>query len=163
MKHYSILLFLCLVVSTGSLGAAYLFAGYWQIIVFFCLFAILWFGVKKHSVFWAASIYLVGFVLLAAIGIIFDLSLLLMLVSGTTALAGWELMQFAPGNIVTHQHHANATLEKLHLQFLGVAIISGLILSLLVSTFSFALPFGITILLVIILFGGLLFGLHQNK
>ena len=164
MKLHSILLILCLTISTGSLGAAYFAAGYWQILFVFPLFAMLWFWVKKISLFWSAALYLMGYVLLAATGIIIDLSLLLMLIAGTTTLASWELMQFTPQLTKDGRPQMNDLLEAYHLKALGLVILSGLILTLFGTALSLEIPFSITILLVIIVFGGLLFGLgNMNR
>ena len=155
MKPHSILLKICLAISTVCLGAGYLASGYWQILLVFPVLALIWFFVVKYSVFWSAAIFLVITISLAAMGILAGFPLFLMLVAGTTALASWELLQFNPKQVEIHP-----LLERNHLKTLGLATGTGLVLALIVSGFSLEIPFVVTSILALILFGGFLWGVR---
>jgi len=160
MKSHSILLKICLAISTVCLSAGYLSTGYWQMLFVFPTLVLIWYFVVKYSVFWSASIFLVVYVLLAAIGIFADLSRFLMLIASTTALASWELMQFNQKKIENSYLKSNHLLEKNHMKTLALATSTGLVLVLISSSISLELPFIVTSILVLILFGGFLFGVR---
>ena len=160
MKPHSILLKICLAISTVCLSAGYLSTGYWQILFVFPTLALIWFFVVKKSVFWSAAIFLVVYTFLAAMGIFTSVSPFLMLITSTTALASWELMQFTEKKVEASLLKSNNLLEKNHLKTLGLATSTGLVLVLISSSISLELPFIVTSILVLILFGGFLFGVR---
>lgn len=160
MKSHSILLKICLAISTVCLSAGYISIGYWQILFGFPILALIWFFMVKYSVFWSASIFLVVYVLLTAIGIFADLSRFLMLIASTTALASWELMQFNQKQVEISLLKSNNLLEKNHIKTLALAISTGFVLVLISSSIYLELPFIVTAILVLILFGGFLFGVR---
>lgn len=160
MKSHSTLLKICLAISTVCLSAGYLSTGYWQVLFVFPTLAIIWLFVVKYSVFWSASIILIVYILLAAIGIFADLSLFLMLIGSTTALASWELMQFTQKKVEISLLKSNNLLEINHLKTLAMATSIGFVLVLISSGISLELPFIITSILILILFGGFLFGVR---
>jgi hypothetical protein len=160
MKSHSILLKICLAFSTVCLCAGYISTGYWQILFVFPILALIWLFVVKYSVFWSASIFLVVYVLLAAIGIFADLSRFLMLIASTTALASWELMQFNQKQVEISLLKSNNLLEKNHIKTLALATSTGFVFMLISSSISLELPFIVTSILVLILFGGFLFGVR---
>lgn len=160
MKSHSTLLKICLAISTVCLSAGYLSTGYWQILFVFPTLALIWYFVVKYSVFWSASIFLVVYLLLAAIGIFVDLSRFLMLIASTTALASWELMQFNQKQVEISLLKSNDLLEKNHLKTLALATGTGLILVFISSGISLEIPLIVTSILVLILFGGFLFGVR---
>jgi hypothetical protein len=160
MKVRSIILNTCLITSIGCVGVGYLFAGYWLIVPALLVMAFFWIFTKQRSVFGSASSVLLGFVILAAIGIIADLSLNLMLIACTTALVSWDLMQFNQSRVGNPLHKTNSSLEKYHLQSLASAASAGLMLAFMGSLISVRLPFGVIVLLVLMAMGCLMLNMR---
>ena len=159
----SIILIICLIISTGCLGAGYILAGYWQILAVFPLMALFWIYTKNRSAFWADSSFLLAYLVLAAIGIVDDQSLVLMIIACTTALVSWDLMQFNQSMVGCSIPDANAALEKYHLNSLALAASAGLILALSSIYINLQFPFGVTILLVSIAMGCLLYSMRYIR
>jgi len=158
MRIRSIALTISLIISTGSLGAGYILAGYWQILPVFFLLALMWILSKKQPVFWPASGFLFVYVILSAIGVIINLSLGLMIVGCIAALASWDLVQFNRSMAETSLASTDPLLEKYHLSSLVVASALGLVLALVGSSISLRLPFVVILALVLIGMGCLLYG-----
>jgi hypothetical protein len=161
MKTQSILLNISLIISTGCLAAGYLIAGYWMIVPALLLLVISWVFSTKRSPFWLAAISLLGYVILAAVGIVVNLSLALMIIASTIALVNWELIQFKHSTASNSQARSNSALENYHLRSLALAASSGLALALFSSFINLQLPFGVVALLVLIAIGGIVFGFQH--
>ncbi|MBN1668681.1 MAG: hypothetical protein JW862_16425 [Anaerolineales bacterium] len=153
MKLRSLLLTLSLLLAAGCLSAAYLLAGYWQIIPILLLLALLWGFTCSRSRFWAASSLLIAFVILAAYGALNDLWLPLIILACTGALAAWDLLQFDPPA-------AGDALESQHLRALAGAIVAGLLLALFSASLNLHLSFGVIVILVLIAIGGIFYGIQ---
>lgn len=159
----SIVLIICLIISTGCLGAGYILAGYWQILAVFPLMALFWIYTKNRSAFWADSSFLLAYLILAAIGIVDRLSLVLMIIACTTVLTSWDLMQFNHSKVGNSLSNTNTALEKYHLNSLALAASAGLILALSSIYINLQFPFGVTILLVLIAMGCFLYSLRYIR
>ncbi|MFC1936041.1 hypothetical protein ACFLYP_00080 [Chloroflexota bacterium] len=157
MKIRSLILNICLIISTVCLSAGYLFAGYWQIVPASLVLIIFWILTKKRSVFWSSSSILVAYVILAAIGITANLSLVLMISASTTALASWDLIQFNQSLFGNPLRKTNAPLEKNHLCSLALAASVGMALALISSFINLSFSFGVMILLVLMAMGCLIY------
>lgn len=160
MKTQSILLNISLIISTGCLAAGYLIAGYWMIVPALLLLVISWVFSSQRSAFWLAAVSLLGYVILAAVGIIVNLSLVLMIIACTLALVNWELIQFKHSTARNSQARSNSALEKYHQRSLALAASSGLALALFSSFINIQLPFGVVALLVLIAMGFLVYGMR---
>jgi len=136
----SIILTVCLIITTVCLGAGYILAGYWLILPVFLAMLLFWIFTKNQPVFITASSLLVVFVILAVIGITADLSLILMIVACIAALVSWDLMQFKYS--------------------LGLAAFAGLTLALISSYINMQFPFVLILLLVLTTVGGLIYGMQ---
>lgn len=158
-KTHSLIFSICLIISTGCLAVGYIFAGYWLILFIVPLIIIMWVFTNKQSAFWPASSILLVFVILATVGIIAELSPVLMTISCTAALACWDLLLFK--NSVTEISHKNnnLVLEKYHLKSLALAISVGLILSLIIANISLHLPFIVIVFLALVIIVCLIYGL----
>lgn len=156
MKTHSTLLIICLVISLGCLGAGYLLAGYWLIFPAFIVAGLFTYFSRKRSVFWSASGLLLACVLLAAIGMLMELSVTLMIVACSAGLAGWELLLFTR-EMAAIKVRANPAFEKGHLFSLGLAAFAGLALALGSAAIDLQLPFCITAVLALAAMGGLVF------
>lgn len=161
MDLHAVLGRICLFISIACLGASYILAGYSWIVFAFLGIGILWFFLKRSSVFWATASPMLACVLLAAIGTVLDLSLPLMVLGCAASLAFWELAAFRqslPGNRSSPQA---VSLERSHLRSLALAVCAGLVLAVTVSQVDLQVPFGLTVLLVLIAVGGLTYGLQS--
>ena len=83
-----------------------------------------------------------------------------MIVASTAAFVSWDLILFSRDKLSDGLSEAKIALERQHLKSLGLAISIGLMLALVSSTFDFQLAFGAVVLLVLIAFGGLVFGMQ---
>jgi len=160
MMIRSIILTVCLIITTVCLGAGYILAGYWLILPVFLAMLLFWIFTKNQPVFITASSLLVVFVILAVIGITADLSLILMIVACIAALVSWDLMQFNQGLVGNSLHKTNASLENNHLYSLGLAAFAGLTLALISSYINMQFPFVLILLLVLTTVGGLIYGMQ---
>ncbi len=147
MKNHLIIQRICLSTSILCLGLPYILAGEWLILPAFLAMAGFWVIVKKWSLFWSASSLLSVFVFLAALGMLANLSTLLMLIACTAALAWWDLATFGDSIVVGQSLETSAPLEKHHLQSLALAVSGGLILAVGSSYLDLQIPFiGIVLL-----------------
>lgn len=160
MKVRSTVFGFCSIISTGSIGVGYFLAGYWQILP--GLLVLLFMGIfrKKLKVVWSSSSYLLAFVVLAAIGVIIGVSVMLMILACTAALASWDLWhleQDLDGNTCSK---SSASFQQYHLRSLAFASSTGLVLAILSANISLHLTFGAIIPLVLIAVGGLIYGME---
>ena len=159
MKVHSIVLNSCLAISAGCLGAGYISGGYWLILPAFLVMAVFWIAMKKRPVFWPASGLLLIHVVLSIIGVTLNLSIYLMICGCAAALASWDLAHFREGIAGNPPLETDAPLTRNRLQSLAMAVFSGLLLAVTSSNINLQFPFGITVLLVLMLMGGLVHGL----
>ena len=97
--------------------------------------------------------------MLAAIGIVAELSLALMIISCTAALVCWDLIQFK-SSIAGNSHDTkNLVLEKYHLKSLALAASGGLILTLISASLSLHFPFIIIVFLALVTIVSLIYGM----
>ena len=160
MKIHSTVLNICLIISTGCLGAGYILAGYWLILPVLLSIVFFWIITRNRSVFWSASGLLLAYVLLAAFGLTAGLSSTLMIVACTAALVSWDLILFNQSMVTNSLARSIVALEKTHLLSLAVAASAGLMLALLSSNINLHFSFVIIILLVLTTIGGLIFGMQ---
>lgn len=161
MKRALIVNKACVATSTVCLSLAYILSGYWLIILFFLAMTLLWKLLKNGSLFRTSSTLLALFVVLAAVGVTLNLSTPLILIAGTAALTSWDLTNFVQSVTDNQPEEPKRRLESFHLRSLAVASSAGLLLSLIASYASFELPFGVTLLLVLIAMGGITYGLQS--
>jgi len=107
----------------------------------------MWVFTNKQSPFWSASSILSVIVMLAAIGVVAELSLVLMIISCTAALVCWELIQFKSSVAGNSRDIKILALEKYHLKSLALAASGGLILTLISANLSLHIPFIIIVFL----------------
>lgn len=163
MKAYSIILGICLIITTTSIGVGYISAGYWLILPAFLLLGLFWMITKKSSLFWSASGLLLAFYLLAAFGITTNISPILMIIACTVALISWDLMQFNRPLFGKSHMEGSMFLGKYHLRTLVFAASVGLLLALLSLYINLELSFRITTILVLIAIGCLIYSIRYLK
>jgi hypothetical protein len=120
------------------------------------LFFIAW----RRSAFQAASVLLFGSFILAAVGVVMQLSFTLMLVSCVGALASWDLMLFYQTVKRATNRDDIGLLEGRHYQSLGIVILGGVLLSLTTVNFALDLPFIVILMLCAVALGGVYFGVR---
>ena len=161
MKSYLITQNICLLTSITCLGFPYILAGYWPIVLFFLAMVAFWIIMKKRSVFWSASISLIVFVLLAAVGVLANLSTLLMVIASTAALAWWDLTHFGQSIVIDQPFETRPLLERTHLQSLVLAISTGLILAFVSAYLNLQISFVGMVLLVVFTIGCLTYAVRS--
>ncbi len=161
MKSHLILQTICLLTSIICLGLPYFVAGYWPIVPFFLSMAAFWTLMKERSVFWSTSILLSFLALRAAVGMLANLSAVLMLVACTAALAWWDLANFRYGLVIGQPPETTLPLERDHLQSLGMTICAGLMLVLIGSSLDLKISFPGMVLLVVFAIGCLMYAAHS--
>jgi hypothetical protein len=160
MKTRSLLFNLSLIISIGCFTAGYFLAGYWLILPLLIVLAAAWIFAYQRPTFWLSAVSLVGAVILAAVGIVLDLSPVLMVIACTMALVSWELIHFKHNTTKNTPAAHRSDLEKHHLRSLVSAASAGLTLALLTMLVNLQLPFGIVALLVLIAMGSLVYGMQ---
>ena len=162
MKSRSMLTLTCLAISSGCLAAGYILSGYWQIFLVFPLMLIAWLLTYKRSTYLSASILLSGYVILASIGIIAELSSTLMIIVCTTALISWELLQDNQRVSGYPLGETNGALKKYHLNSLALAASAGLTLALIGANITLQIPFVVTAFLVVLALGSLIYSMQYT-
>jgi hypothetical protein len=160
MKTRSLILNISLIISTGCLAAGYLLAGFWLVVPALILLVASWVLASQRPIFWLSALSLVGSVVLAATGVAFDFSPILMVIASTATLVSWELIQFKHNTTKSTLAVHNSLLEKFHLRSLVSAASAGLVLALLATFINLRLPFGIVVLLVLVTIGGLVYSMQ---
>lgn len=160
MKPKVILLLGVSLLSAGSITAGYLLAGSWMIIPALLGLGLLFFIARRRSIFQAASVLLVGAFILAAFGVLMQLSIALMLIGCVGALASWDLMLFSQTVKGAANREDISLLEGRHYQSLAIAIAGGVIFSLTAEHLALSLPFMVMLVLCAIALGGVYFGVR---
>jgi hypothetical protein len=163
MKILSITNDICLMIAAACLATGYILGRHWLIVPAFLIMVLFWMITKKRSIFWSASSLLLVYVFLAAIGVIANLSLSLMVVGCTTALASWDLTHFNHGMRGNPLFEAKGSLEKHHMQSLAVMYGASLLLALISSYINLQFPFGVIVFLVLVAMGCTSYGLQYIK
>jgi 4-hydroxybenzoate polyprenyltransferase len=159
MKILSITNDICLMIAAACLATGYILGRHWLIVPAFLIMVLFWMITKKRSVFWSASCLLLVYVFLAAIGVIANLSLSLMVVGCTTALVSWDLAHFNHGE-GNPLFEAKGSLEKHHMQSLSVMYGASLLLALIASFINLQISFGILVFLVLMAMGCLTYSMQ---
>jgi hypothetical protein len=163
MKIRALRLYLCLVIATACLGVGYFLAGYWQIVPILLGTFVIWAWMKKQSGAWSASSFLLVYTVLAAVGVLADLSTALMIIACGFALASWDLLRFEQSIVGNATCHTGTSLEKHHLRSLAVAMATGLLFTIMSLYIHLQLPFVVIVSLVLIALGGLTYGVQYIK
>lgn len=162
MKTYSTPLIFSLLLSTISLGVAYILAGYGQVLSIFFVLSIVLIAGRRISKFWATSFLLAVFMVLASIGIILGLSPALLIFGGTAALASWEMILHKDRMQVSAATQREVTIEDHHIKTLGFASFAGISLAMISFVISLKLPFWFVLIVVAMAFVGIWRGLDKR-
>ncbi|HWQ45308.1 MAG TPA: hypothetical protein VN376_00495 [Longilinea sp.] len=113
---------------------------------------------RKQSGLWLSSVILATYVLLTVVGITSGCSPYWMIIGITFALAGWDLYQ----KLSSSTEYSKAD-PKSHILILAVAAGSGLMLALIDLQIRLQLPFGVLIVLILLIYLGLESSLANMK
>jgi hypothetical protein len=161
MKAHSIILNACLLISAGCLSTGYILGGYVLIAIIFLGIAIFWLFAKNRLAFSSTSSLLSVYIFLAALGVIVNLSMPLMVLGCTSALVSWDLTIFGQSALGNPLHETMVPLERYHLQSLAVAILASLLLIFISSYLNLQFHFGVMVFLVVIVIGCITYGLQR--
>lgn len=161
MKTHSIILNTCLVISSGCLIGGYILSGYWLIVPALLAMTIFWLITKNKSTFWSASSLFLIYVFMAALGVIINLSILLMTTGCITALAWWDLTHFEQSINSNPSSKIAISLERHHLQSLALVIFISFVLTFVSSNISLRFSFGVISVFLLIAIGCLTYGIHH--
>lgn len=157
MKIHLIANNVCLMTAAVCLGAGYIPGGYWLIMPVLLVMTIFRMVMNTRSVFWPVSSQLVVYVFLAAVGVAVNLSLPLMVIGCTAALASWDLTRFNQSLVGNPPPEAQGLLEKYHMQSLTVMCGASLLLVSISSIINMQLPFGVIVFLILTAVGCLVY------
>jgi hypothetical protein len=160
MNAYSMLIVAGLVISSGCLAVGYIFAGYWQIVLLFPILLVLWLLTYRQSIFLSASIFLISYVTLAAVGVLLEFPIGLMIVTCVISLFSWELMLFNKSNAGNLPDNSDYSRKKYHLNSFALTVSVGLTLAFISANISLNTPFIVIVFLVLISIGCLFYGLQ---
>jgi len=163
MKLHSIILNVSLLISACCLGAGYVLGGYWLIAVISFVATIFWLFTKTRLSFFPVSSLLLIYVVLAAIGVIVNLSIPLMILGCTAALAAWDLTFLGQSMVDNSPYETKVPLERYHLQSLAVAISASLLLTFISSYLNLQFQFGVMIFLAVAAVGFITYGLQRIR
>ena len=121
---------------------------------------LLFFIAHRRSVFQSASVLVVGATLLAAVGVVNQLSFPLMLVGCIGALASWDLRLFSQTLDSASNSWDISLLKGRHDQSLVIAITGGFLLSIMTANLTLELPFIVTLVLCAVVLGWIYFGVR---
>jgi hypothetical protein len=141
MRSITLIRNVLLVVAVVCLGGAYGLAGEWLIAPALLACAGFGFLTPRRSILWRSSCLLLGFVALAAVGVLIGLSVVLVLVGTTAALGAWDLANFAETLRMALNSEMARALQQAHLRALFISLAGGILLSVLAATVRLSLPF----------------------
>jgi hypothetical protein len=147
-------------VSIVSLGIGFILKGHWPVLFVLLMMVLFWIIMKKRPVFWFPSTLLFAYVFLAAFGVNAKLSMPLIVVGCTTALASWESTCFDQSRDGGPLLKSRVSLEKYHLQSLVAMVGASLLLAAISLSINLHFSFGITVLLALLTMGCLTFGMQ---
>lgn len=159
MKTNIILLYASLLILTACLTAGYLLAGYGMALLLFPPLAGILFLLYRRSDSWGASSFLLSCMGLAAAGMLLGTSTLLMILAGTAALAGWDMLRLRPQIANSLDGEADDSI-RIHLRTLMAALTTGVLLALLSAGIDLQLPFLAVAAIVVLAAGSLFYGLR---
>jgi hypothetical protein len=136
-----------IVLATGALGLGYGLNGSWSIVIIIAALGALWLVGQWLGWGWTASVELVCFVIIAAVGQVMRPGNGWTLTGVVGALSAWDLHHFAQRLRGSGQVEGTRALERRHFQRLLVVAGAGLLLGAVALGARIELGFGIALLL----------------
>lgn len=150
-----------LITSIVCIGMGFALARLWLIAPALLVIIFVWIYMKKQSAFVSASSLLLGLVILAAMGVMADISVHLMLIACTMALVGWDLEQFIRGIAGSPPQKMTLAFDSHHLRQLALAVSTGLVSASLGAFIHLRLPFGVIMLSILVAVWCLMMGIRS--
>ena len=144
-----------LLLAAGCLLLACLQAGRWTILPGLLVLPIAWVWLRRQSAFISASTGLLGFMLLAGIGMLTGLPRYLMLAAGVSALGAWDLMLFEADMAGLPEDRRSEALARHHVERLALTLVPALMLAIAASILELRLPFAVILALVLVAGSGI--------
>lgn len=163
MKMYSLVRAASLVAAGTCLVWGYTVTGNWLIVLAIPFMALFWIATGRRSPFRAASALLSVYVFLAVAGLALRAPALLMVAGCVFALAAWDLSDRRGQAASQAVQRYGAVLERRRLRSLAGMISASMLLAALPTMLRLQLPFGIILLLALLLTGSLLYAVHYLR
>ena len=138
-----------LVISIACLTQAYMAVGYWWIVLAIPAMLVFWIATNKRSASRAGWALLAVYLILAMIGVLLKAQVPILLIGTIGALVAWDLSDLREDTAGQARIEAVVALETRRLQVLGVTAAISLVLTLVVPSIRLQVPFGIIVLLVL--------------
>jgi len=151
---------ICFFLAIALLVSGFALARLWSGVVISLVYAILWIISYRVQTKWMAPMRLVGYLGLVVAGLLSDLSPFLLIPGISASLACWELDDHRLTSTRSAIAPGSDSQAKLHLLWLVGAIGMGLLISEMSLLLSFELPFGLVVLVVILILFGLVRLIH---
>ncbi len=136
------------VLAPGALALAFGLEGYWFLAVIVLSLGIGgWHSWREGLEIWRTDYYFGGLLLIAALGVFFELAPALLLVAVLGALAGWDLLRFLERFEQSFSPEAIVGLEEAHIARLGLALLGGGVLAAAALVAQIQVGFGLALLL----------------
>lgn len=146
----SVIQIFCVVISIACLCLAFIAAGYWWILLAIPAMLLFWIALKTWSATRTGSGLFAIYLILAMLGMLLKAQMPTLLIGSISALVAWDLNDLRED--IAHQARTDAmvALERRRLQMLAVTAAISLILTLVVSSIRLHIPFGIIVLLALL-------------
>ncbi len=163
MNLYSIFRWTSLVAAVACLLLGYTLIGEWLVLFALPVVIVFWIAAGRRTTFWTGSSLLAIYVVLAVVGIMLHVSAVLMTLGCVFALAAWDLSD--PRGYATGPgpREKSSLLETTHLRSLAATVGISMLLALLATSVRLQLPFGILVLLSLLLAGGIAYAVHYIR
>ncbi len=139
-----------LVISIACLTLAFMVAGYWWILFTIPAMLVLWIATNKLSGSRSGSALMAVYLILAMIGALLKLQVPILLIGSIFALVAWDLNDLREDLAGQAHTDATMTLERRRLQVLAATAAISLVLTLAATSIRLRIPFGIIVLLVLL-------------
>jgi hypothetical protein len=142
--------FSCILASTAALSYSYFLAGLWAATVGFIVLGIVWILCQHFQYAWFSSLALFILTAASAAGIWLGLEPILMALALLIGLSAWDLTTFLQRLSLYPTSEYILEIERRHLFWLAITLVTGFILSIIAGLLNIQLSFVLTLVLVII-------------
>ncbi len=163
MKTGSILRPVCLLAAGACLTVGYLLIGDWQILLAIPALILFWLAAGRSSPFWGACGLLSIYIALAVLGITRHAPAVLLSAGCMLALTAWDLSDPRGHSADGKTGGYVGLIENKRLRSLAAVSIVSLLLVSAASLVRLELPFGVVVLLSLLLIGCLVYTIHHLR
>ncbi len=163
MKTGSILRAVCLLAAAACLTVGYLLIGDWAILLAIPALILFWLVAAKSSPFWGACGLLSIYIALAVLGITRHAPAVLLSAGCVLALMAWDLSDPRGHSADGKAGDYVGLMENRRLRSLAAVSIVSLLLVAVAALIRLELPFGVIVLLSLLLMGCLVYAIHYLR